>query len=356
MGLSRVLNERRELRCSRGTTSLLVVIFFGAPTPQSLTALGVGAEVPGSADLAGAADTWRSDFLGIPGIGSAPPHPKSREPGSGREARTSAKGKAGRHLWPFPGSVSRLSVYPSAAAADTRCRHPPRLASAPGARRGRRAAGSLPGEATQPARGPGGWGKGARRPARAGRGTCVGAQLRSSPVGDPRPRCASWGGESLGGQLGVTRESGRGLGTPGGRGPCSRARLSPPPLPPPPTPGRKFIIANARVENCAVIYCNDGFCELCGYSRAEVMQRPCTCDFLHGPRTQRRAAAQIAQALLGAEERKVEIAFYRKDGRCGLGRGGAAGRGGAMAGAGLEGRGGGAVGEGRPEIGRSPGH
>ncbi|KAB0375890.1 hypothetical protein FD755_012533, partial [Muntiacus reevesi] len=78
---------------------------------------------------------------------------------------------------------------------------------------------------------------------------------------------------------------------------------------------RKFIIANARVENCAVIYCNDGFCELCGYSRAEVMQRPCTCDFLHGPRTQRRAAAQIAQALLGAEERKVEIAFYRKDGR-----------------------------------------
>lgn len=83
--------------------------------------------------------------------------------------------------------------------------------------------------------------------------------------------------------------------------------------------GRKFIIANARVENCAVIYCNDGFCELCGYSRAEVMQRPCTCDFLHGPRTQRRAAAQIAQALLGAEERKVEIAFYRKDGRRGRG-------------------------------------
>ncbi|XP_019326665.1 PREDICTED: LOW QUALITY PROTEIN: potassium voltage-gated channel subfamily H member 2-like, partial [Aptenodytes forsteri] len=93
---------------------------------------------------------------------------------------------------------------------------------------------------------------------------------------------------------------------------------------------RKFIIANARVENCAVIYCNDGFCQLCGYSRAEVMPKPSTggssraevmrrsptCDFLHGPRTQRGAAAQIAQALLGAEERKVEICFYRKDGSC----------------------------------------
>ncbi|XP_039225785.1 potassium voltage-gated channel subfamily H member 2 isoform X1 [Crotalus tigris] len=79
---------------------------------------------------------------------------------------------------------------------------------------------------------------------------------------------------------------------------------------------RKFIIANARVENCAIIYCNDGFCDLCGYSRAEVMQKPCTCDFLYGPRTQSSASAQIAQALLGSEERKVEISFYRKDGSC----------------------------------------
>lgn len=93
--------------------------------------------------------------------------------------------------------------------------------------------------------------------------------------------------------------------------PAGRSGLTrPSPLP----PGRKFIIGNARVENCAVIYCNEGFCRLCGYSRAEVMQQPSTCDFLHGPRTQRRAAAQIAQALLGAEERKVEICFYRKDG------------------------------------------
>ncbi|XP_073532988.1 voltage-gated inwardly rectifying potassium channel KCNH2-like [Phyllobates terribilis] len=76
---------------------------------------------------------------------------------------------------------------------------------------------------------------------------------------------------------------------------------------------RKFIIANARVENCAVIYCNDGFCTMCGYTRAEVMQRPCTCDFLYGPRTTSSAVSQIAQALVGSEERKVEISFYRKD-------------------------------------------
>ncbi|XP_074120854.1 voltage-gated inwardly rectifying potassium channel KCNH6 [Sminthopsis crassicaudata] len=79
---------------------------------------------------------------------------------------------------------------------------------------------------------------------------------------------------------------------------------------------RKFLIANAQIENCAIIYCNDGFCQLFGYSRMEVMQRPCTCDFLTGPDTPQSAVSQLAQALLGAEERKLEILYYRKDASC----------------------------------------
>ncbi|XP_045550096.1 potassium voltage-gated channel subfamily H member 2 [Salmo salar] len=79
---------------------------------------------------------------------------------------------------------------------------------------------------------------------------------------------------------------------------------------------RKFIIANARVENCAIIFCNDAFCGMCGYTRAEVMQKPCTCSFLYGPHTKRPAVAQMAKALLGSEERKVEISLYAKDGMC----------------------------------------
>uniref|UniRef100_A0AAQ4PRP6 Potassium voltage-gated channel subfamily H member 7 n=1 Tax=Gasterosteus aculeatus aculeatus TaxID=481459 RepID=A0AAQ4PRP6_GASAC len=77
---------------------------------------------------------------------------------------------------------------------------------------------------------------------------------------------------------------------------------------------KKFLIANARVQNCAIIYCNDGFCEMTGFSRPDVMQRPCTCDFLHGQFTARHSVAQVAQALLGSEERKVEITYHRKDG------------------------------------------
>ncbi|XP_049323249.1 potassium voltage-gated channel subfamily H member 2a isoform X2 [Astyanax mexicanus] len=55
---------------------------------------------------------------------------------------------------------------------------------------------------------------------------------------------------------------------------------------------------------------------MCGYTRAEVMQKPCTCSFLYGPHTGRSAVAQMAKALLGSEERKVEISLYRKDGVC----------------------------------------
>ncbi|CAG09340.1 unnamed protein product [Tetraodon nigroviridis] len=77
---------------------------------------------------------------------------------------------------------------------------------------------------------------------------------------------------------------------------------------------RKFVIANARVENCAIIYCNDGFCEMTGFSRPDIMQKPCTCDFLHGDLTDKEAISQVSQAVLGSEECKVEITYYRKDG------------------------------------------
>ncbi|XP_015217397.2 potassium voltage-gated channel subfamily H member 6a [Lepisosteus oculatus] len=79
---------------------------------------------------------------------------------------------------------------------------------------------------------------------------------------------------------------------------------------------RKFLIANAQMKNCAIIYCNEGFCQMFGFSRAEIMQQPCTCQFLVGPGTMKSALAQLAQALLGSEERKVEILYYAKEGTC----------------------------------------
>ncbi|KAM6966650.1 LOW QUALITY PROTEIN: voltage-gated inwardly rectifying potassium channel KCNH6-like [Tautogolabrus adspersus] len=79
---------------------------------------------------------------------------------------------------------------------------------------------------------------------------------------------------------------------------------------------RKFLIANAQMKDCGIIYCNEGFCQMFGFARAEIMQQPCTCQFLVGPGTMKSALAQLAQALLGSEERKVEILYYAKEGTC----------------------------------------
>ena len=76
------------------------------------------------------------------------------------------------------------------------------------------------------------------------------------------------------------------------------------------------MIANAQIETNPIIFCNDGFCELSGYSRAEVMQKSCICDFLHGPLTNAYAILQIKDALQGSEEKQVEILYYKKDGKC----------------------------------------
>lgn len=99
------------------------------------------------------------------------------------------------------------------------------------------------------------------------------------------------------------------------RGRCTTAGSTQSILFPPSHADRKFVIANARVENCAIIYCNDGFCEMTGFSRPDIMQKPCTCDFLHGDLTDKEAINQVSQAVLGSEERKVEITYYRKDGK-----------------------------------------
>ncbi|XP_071039250.1 voltage-gated inwardly rectifying potassium channel KCNH6 [Parasteatoda tepidariorum] len=77
---------------------------------------------------------------------------------------------------------------------------------------------------------------------------------------------------------------------------------------------RKFLVANAQVENYPIIFCNDGFCEMVGWSRAEIMQRSCICEFLHGPLTSSVAVSQIKECLSSCHEKQLEILYYRKDG------------------------------------------
>ncbi|CAG9815005.1 unnamed protein product [Phaedon cochleariae] len=79
------------------------------------------------------------------------------------------------------------------------------------------------------------------------------------------------------------------------------------------TDNRSFLVANSREGQCHIIYCSDGFCRLTGYSRADVMQRHASCEFLCGPLTSQQAVASLRDALHDAVEKHAEILYYRKD-------------------------------------------
>nr|XP_046272825.1 potassium voltage-gated channel subfamily H member 8 [Scatophagus argus] len=74
-----------------------------------------------------------------------------------------------------------------------------------------------------------------------------------------------------------------------------------------------FILANAQVsKGFPIVYCSDGFCELTGFSRAEVMQKSCACKFLYGPESSESIILSIDDALEERKEFKDEIMFYKK--------------------------------------------
>ncbi|XP_029022928.1 potassium voltage-gated channel subfamily H member 8 isoform X2 [Betta splendens] len=74
-----------------------------------------------------------------------------------------------------------------------------------------------------------------------------------------------------------------------------------------------FILANAQVsKGFPIVYCSDGFCELTGFSRAEVMQKSCACKFLYGPESSESVILSIDDALEERKEFKDEIMFCKK--------------------------------------------
>ncbi len=78
---------------------------------------------------------------------------------------------------------------------------------------------------------------------------------------------------------------------------------------------RSFLVANAQSETFHIIFCSDGFCKMTGFTRAEVMQRASTTEFLHGPMTSQQAVNLIKDALAKGFEKHFEILYYRKNGK-----------------------------------------
>jgi potassium voltage-gated channel Eag-related subfamily H protein 8 len=76
-----------------------------------------------------------------------------------------------------------------------------------------------------------------------------------------------------------------------------------------------FVLGNAQVPALyPIVYCSDGFCELTGFARAQIMQKGCACKFLYGPDTAEEHKLQVEKALECKTELKLEVIFYKKNG------------------------------------------
>ncbi|XP_043597780.1 potassium voltage-gated channel subfamily H member 8 isoform X1 [Bombus pyrosoma] len=76
-----------------------------------------------------------------------------------------------------------------------------------------------------------------------------------------------------------------------------------------------FVLGNAQVPSLyPIVYCSDGFCELTGFARAQIMQKGCACKFLYGPETKEEERAMIDKSLESKTELKMEVVFYKKTG------------------------------------------
>ncbi|XP_068145987.1 LOW QUALITY PROTEIN: potassium voltage-gated channel subfamily H member 8 [Drosophila tropicalis] len=75
-----------------------------------------------------------------------------------------------------------------------------------------------------------------------------------------------------------------------------------------------FVLGNAQANGNPIVYCSDGFVDLTGYSRAQIMQKGCSCHFLYGPDTKEEHKQQIEKSLSNKTELKLEVIFYKKEG------------------------------------------
>ncbi|XP_062874575.1 potassium voltage-gated channel subfamily H member 4a [Trichomycterus rosablanca] len=76
-----------------------------------------------------------------------------------------------------------------------------------------------------------------------------------------------------------------------------------------------FLLGNAQASRgYPIVYCSDGFCELTGFARTEVMKKTCTCHFLHGEETSERVNQLVQKTLEGHNEYQAEVRYYKKNG------------------------------------------
>ncbi|XP_050547797.1 potassium voltage-gated channel protein eag isoform X2 [Daktulosphaira vitifoliae] len=78
-------------------------------------------------------------------------------------------------------------------------------------------------------------------------------------------------------------------------------------------PDSSFLLANAQIVDFPIVYCNESFCKISGYNRAEVMQKSCRCSFMYGDLTDKDTICRIDEVLESHYHDQFEILLYKKN-------------------------------------------
>lgn len=73
-----------------------------------------------------------------------------------------------------------------------------------------------------------------------------------------------------------------------------------------------MVITNPRLPDNPIVFANEAFQKLTGYSKEEILGR--NCRFLQGPDTSKAAVTRVREAIARGEAIDVDLLNYRKDG------------------------------------------
>ncbi|VDK89287.1 unnamed protein product [Dibothriocephalus latus] len=72
-------------------------------------------------------------------------------------------------------------------------------------------------------------------------------------------------------------------------------------------------MANARIVDYPIVYCNEGFAKLTGYNRVDIMQKSGSCAYLYGDQTSEEMKNRLMSALDNHTKEQLEILLYKKN-------------------------------------------
>ncbi|KAL5107495.1 Potassium voltage-gated channel protein eag [Taenia crassiceps] len=76
---------------------------------------------------------------------------------------------------------------------------------------------------------------------------------------------------------------------------------------------QSFLLTNARIVDYPIVYCNEGFAKMTGYSRVDIMQKSGNCSYLYGEQTTQEMRDRLMQALDNQTKEQLEILLYKKN-------------------------------------------